>query len=103
MVECRRGLGLANEAADALFVTLEIGREDLQGDPALELDVASEKDLAHTSCTELGDYYVMRKVGILSEGGHLRARLTQVSAGLSSLSSPARHEFATEHTEEDIR
>ena len=52
MVEGGGGARLLLEAADAPGVLCELGREELQRDPAAELGVEREVDLAHAARAE---------------------------------------------------
>src|SRR5262245_54357057 len=55
MIEHRHGLRLALEAREALGVSRESGRQDLDGDVAVESAVARPVDLTHPARAESGD------------------------------------------------
>jgi len=52
MAECGDGLGLLLKTAKALGVAGERGREDFDGDVAIEAGVAGSVDLTHASCSK---------------------------------------------------
>ena len=58
MIERREDLGFAAEARDALRVSGEQGRQDLDRDLAFELRVLRAIDLAHAARAERGDDFV---------------------------------------------
>ena len=61
MIECRRCLGFAFEAAERLRVASDRIGKEFQRDEAAEFDVFSFIDDAHAATTDLFDDAVMRE------------------------------------------
>src|SRR5262245_24027329 len=63
MVERRRGLGLLNEALEAVLMGRDFAREEFQGYRTAELSVLGSIDLTHSSRTNLANDAIMRQAG----------------------------------------
>ncbi len=53
LVERRRDFRFLTKALHASFISDDVGRQDLQGDDAIEPRISREVNLAHTACAEM--------------------------------------------------
>ena len=61
MLKRRRCSGLLHEAAPPLFVLYQYGRQDLEGDVTIQLDVEGTVDNPHASSADFLEDLVVRK------------------------------------------
>ncbi len=82
--ERSRGLGLLNKTALAVGVGDEFGREDLQGDLAVELQVEGLVDNAHTAAANLFEHFVVGEGAADHSFSSVTTSMTQMSPSSSS-------------------
>jgi len=68
MIEGRGSLGFAPKASESMRIASDIGREEFQGDAAVEADVLGLIDHAHSAAAEFFEDEVMRD-GKTNQGG----------------------------------
>jgi hypothetical protein len=68
MVDRRERFCFAAEARDAFFITRELGRQDLQGNIAIEFRIARAIHLAHSAGAERAGDRVRADAGALRQG-----------------------------------
>ena len=75
MIERREDFRFALEAGEPLGIRRDRGRQDLDGDLALQLRVGRPIHLAHPACADLGGDFVGAEARAGSEGQSLRRGL----------------------------